>query len=104
MNADFVEQCKAKLLQASTRQSDFWLQITDVACLIYDPMMVVFIHSNSRIWLALRQQPEMPTGEFTRLDSILARDLTPLDDLAARLPRVANAVSQSQRIELTRQG
>jgi hypothetical protein len=107
-NAHFVAQCQQLALQSGLAQSNFWRSTVDMGTrLISDPTIVVVVHSNTRTLLACRglegrggwETNDATPGGTNDISTLLTLNVSLLDELAKRMPRIAAAVStQWQRI------
>jgi hypothetical protein len=100
-NAHFVEECQQQALQSAQAQSKFWQSIISMGRgLISDPIIVVLVHSNTRTLLACRKlrdqhgwETNSTPGGPNDISTLLASNVSFLDELAKRMPRIAVAVS-----------
>jgi hypothetical protein len=110
-DANFVKDCYKKVLEAASAQSDLWKSVMQMGyVLISDPLTAVLVHSNTMTLLAAQkaiaanhneqctvQTLELMATTSARFASMVASNLSFLDELAKRLPKVAAAVSQAPR-------
>lgn len=108
LNANFVEQCQRLVLQSALAQSNFWRSITNMGHrLPSDPTIMVLVNSNTRTLLACRKlrdpdewEENSHPGETNDIATLLSSNISILDELAKRIPKVALAVSYEwQNIE-----
>ncbi|CZR53658.1 uncharacterized protein PAC_03538 [Phialocephala subalpina] len=105
-NAYFVGQCQQQALQSGLAQSNFWRSVVNMGHkLISDPTIVVLVHSNTRTLLAcqkLRDQDGWLTnstpGGTNDISTLLASNVSLLDELAKRMPRVTIAQREIQNL------
>lgn len=110
-NAHFVGQCQQQALQSGLAQTNFWRSIMNMGHrLVSDPTIVVLVHSNTRTLLAcrkLKDQDEWETnstpGGINDISTFVASNVSFLDELAKKMPRVAVAVSTRWQIKLPTQ-
>ena len=97
----FIKQCQQQVLQSALAQNNLWRSIRDMGhVLVSDPTIVVLVHSNTRILLSARRMQDLhrwkdggTPGERADISALLASNVSFLDELAKRMPRVANIVS-----------
>lgn len=101
-NSHFVGECQQQALQSALAQSKFWQSIISMGCkVISDPTIVVLVHSNTRTLLACQKlkrdhdgcESNSTTGGTNDISTLLASNVSLLDELAKLMPRVAVAVS-----------
>lgn len=100
-NANFVKQCQQQVLQSALAQSNFWRSITNIGhILLSDPTIMVLVHSNTRTLLACRKlrdpdgrEENSHPGGTNDIATLLSSNVSFLDELAKRIPKVALAVS-----------
>lgn len=101
-NVSFIEACRRQVLQSAFAQSNFWRSITNMRdVFVSDQIMVVLVHSNTKTMIALRKLKELndldygATSGSSDISSLLAANISFLDGLADRVPRIAAVVSTS---------
>lgn len=100
-NSHFVGECQQQALRSALAQSKFWQSIISMGhMLISDPTIVVLVHSNTRTLIACRKLSDQngwegnsTPGGANVISTLLASNVSFLDELAKRVPRVALAVS-----------
>lgn len=103
-NEIFVKACRQEILHSALAQSNFWRSITltrDI--LVSDQIMVVLVHSNTKLMLAIRKLKDLDdldhnTSNFgtTNITVLLEANVSFLDGLANKVPRIAEVVSTLQ--------
>ncbi len=105
-NANFVNQCQQQVLQSALAQSNFWRLIVHMKySLLFDPTMVVLVHSNTRTLLAYRKLKDPLVseeinhpGETHDIETLLCSNVSFLDELSKRIPKVTFGVSSQLHI------
>ena len=100
-NAAFAHHCRQQVLESALAQSSFWQSIAKMGhILVSDPNIVVLVYSNTKTLLAARKLRGILTSEQcnssldkSEISTLLASNVSFLDELAKRFPRVAAAVS-----------
>ncbi|KAK0760468.1 hypothetical protein N5P37_006662 [Trichoderma harzianum] len=93
-NAPFIQTCRQQVLKSSLEQSIFWRSIANIrGARLSDPIVIVLVHSNTKTLLAIQKLPEAdPLKQDYRMSEIpalLASNISSLDWLASRMPRIA---------------
>jgi hypothetical protein len=97
-NAHFIQTCRQQVLKSSLEQSNFWRSIANIrGARLSDPIVIVLVHSNTKTLLAIQKLPEsdplIQDYEMSEISALLASNISSLDWLASRMPRIATVVS-----------
>lgn len=92
VNTSFLKHCRQQVIQSAILQSKFWQSIRTMKHIfVSDPMVVVLVHSNTKVLLASQNIDAI--AEMSNIPELLESNVSFLDDLAKRFPRVAVIVS-----------
>ena len=98
-NVAFFRYCQQQVIKSAVIQSRFWQLVASTKhILVSDPTVVVLVHSNTKVLLASRDldprdNPEDILEQIRHIPELLESNVSFLDELAKRLPRVAIIVS-----------
>lgn len=97
-NAYFIQSCRQQVLKSALEQSNFWKSLATIrGAWLSDPIVIVLVHSNTKTLLAVQKLPD--SDPLKHIDGIgdipalLASNISSLDWLASRMPRIATVVS-----------
>ncbi|KAL7907555.1 hypothetical protein GGI35DRAFT_470160 [Trichoderma velutinum] len=93
-NARFIQTCRQQVFKSSLEQSNFWRSIANIRGVqLSDPIVIVLVHSNTKTLLAIQKLPESdPLSQeygMGEISALLASNISSLDWLASRMPRIA---------------
>lgn len=97
-NAYFIRSCRQQVLKSALDQSTFWKSLATIrGAWLSDPIVIVLVHSNTKTLLAVQKLPESDPLKYVdrigEIPALLASNISSLDWLASRMPRIATVVS-----------
>ncbi|KAK4061643.1 transcriptional regulator family: Fungal Specific TF [Trichoderma aggressivum f. europaeum] len=93
-NSPFLQTCRQQVLKSSLEQSNFWRSIANIrGARLSDPIVIVLVHSNTKTLLAIQKLSESDHLNqdygMSEISTPLASNISSLDWLANRMPRIA---------------
>ncbi|KAL2862607.1 fungal specific transcription factor domain-containing protein [Aspergillus lucknowensis] len=106
-NASVIQSYRQQTFQSALEQSNFWRSVANMGDTLRDPVVIVLVHSNIKTLLAIRklQEPDIRSqdtlhGETSKIAALLESNVSSLDWLASRIPRIAKVQQGLRKIIL----